>query len=263
MKILVFAGTTEGRRIAEYLNDTVADSYVSVATEYGGRLLEEYQNLHLLTGRMDEDEITAFLSEKEIDLVIDATHPFAVLVTGNIKRACERAEVRYLRCLREEEHLEDIELIDNRDKAVIHVNSVKQAVEYLNNTKGNIFISTGSKELGLYTELDDYQERCYARVLSVWESVKKSMELGFDGKHLIAMQGPFSKELNVAMLRQTEADYFVTKESGKTGGFEEKYEAAMETGTVLVVVGRPEEEGFGVEEVCQQIAGQLVDEQEG
>ena len=263
MKILVFAGTTEGRRIAEYLNDTVADSYVSVATEYGGRLLEEYQHLHLLTGRMDEDEITAFLSEKEIDLVIDATHPFAVLVTGNIKRACERAEVRYLRCLREEEHLEDIELIENRDKAVIHVNSVKQAVEYLNNTKGNIFISTGSKELGLYTELDDYKERCYVRVLSVWESVKKSMELGFDGKHLIAMQGPFSKELNVAMLRQTEADYFVTKESGKTGGFEEKYEAAMETGTVLVVVGRPEEEGFGVEEVCQQIAGQLVDEQEG
>ena len=188
MKILVFAGTTEGRRIAEYLNDTVADSYVSVATEYGGRLLEEYQNLHLLTGRMDEDEITAFLSEKGIDLVIDATHPFAVLVTGNIKRACERAEVRYLRCLREEEHLEDIELIDNRDKAVIHVNSVKQAVEYLNNTKGNIFISTGSKELGLYTELDDYKERCYVRVLSVWESVKKSMELGFDGKHLIAMQ---------------------------------------------------------------------------
>ena len=58
--------------------------------------------------------------------------------------------------------------------------------------------------------------------------MKKSMELGFDGKHLIAMQGPFSKELNVAMLRQTEADYFVTKESGKTGGFEEKYEAAME-----------------------------------
>ena len=124
-------------------------------------------------------------------------------------------------------------------------------------------MSTGSKELGLYAELDDDQERFYARVLSVWESVKKSMELGFDGKHLIAMQGPFSKELNVAMLRQTEADYFVTKESGNTGGFEEKYEAAMETGTVLVVVGRPEEEGFGVEEVCQKIAGQLADEQEG
>ena len=146
---------------------------------------------------------------------------------------------------------------------MVWVDSVKQATEYLNNTKGNIFISTGSKELGLYTELDDYKERCYVRVLSVWESVKKSMELGFDGKHLIAMQGPFSKELNVAMLRQTEADYFVTKESGKTGGFEEKYEAAMETGTVLVVVGRPEEEGFGVEEVCQKIAGQLADEQEG
>ena len=177
MKILVFAGTTEGRRIAEYLNDTVADSYVSVATEYGGRLLEEYQHLHLLTGRMDEDDITAFLSEKEIDLVIDATHPFAVLVTGNIKRACERAEVRYLRCLREEEHLaEEMEPIGDTGCTVVWVDSVKQAIEYLNNTKGNIFISTGSKELGLYAELDDYQERCYARVLSVWESVKKSMD---------------------------------------------------------------------------------------
>lgn len=263
MKILVFAGTTEGRRIAEYLNETGADTYVSAATEYGGRLLEEYQNLHLLTGRMDEDEITAFLNEKEIDLVVDATHPFAVLVTGNVKRACDRADVQYLRCLREEEHLsEDIEPVDDTDSTVVWVDSVKQAVEYLNNVKGNIFVSTGSKELGLYTELEDYKERCYARVLSVWESVKKSMELGFDGKHLIAMQGPFSKELNIAMLRQTKADYFVTKESGKTGGFEEKYEAAMETGTVLVVVGRPEEEGFSVEQVCQQIAEQLAGGQE-
>ena len=108
-----------------------------------------------------------------------------------------------------------MEPIGDTGCTVVWVDSVKQAIEYLNNTKGNIFISTGSKELGLYAELDDYQERCYARVLSVWESVKKSMDLGFDGKHLIAMQGPFSKELNVAMLRQTEADYFVTKESGK------------------------------------------------
>lgn len=263
MKILVFAGTTEGRRIAEYLNDTVADSYVSVATEYGGRLLEEYQYLHLLTGRMDEDEITAFLSEKKIDLVIDATHPFAVLVTGNIKRACERAEVRYLRCLREEEHLaEEIDPIGDTGCTVVWVDSVKQATEYLNNTKGNIFISTGSKELGLYTELDDYKERCYARVLSVWESVKKSIELGFEGAHLIAMQGPFSKELNVAMLRQTGAKYFVTKESGKTGGFEEKYEAAMETGTVLIVVGRPREEGLSVKEVCREMQKLIQNRQE-
>lgn len=254
MKILVFAGTTEGRRIAEYLNDTVADSYVSVATEYGGRLLEEYQNLHLLTGRMDEDEITAFLSEKEIDLVIDATHPFAVLVTGNIKRACERAEVRYLRCLREENHLaEDIESIDDTACTVFWVDSVKQAVEYLNNTKGNIFISTGSKELGLYTELDDYKERCYVRVLSVWESVKKSMELGFDGKHLIAMQGPFSEEMNLALLHQTRARYFVTKESGKAGGFEEKLKAAKKAGAVLIVIGRPQERGRSVQEVCHFI----------
>ena len=58
-------------------------------------------------------------------------------------------------------------------------------------------------------------------------------------KHLIAMQGPFSKEMNVATIHQTGAKYFVTKESGKAGGFGEKVQAARETGAVLVAVGRP------------------------
>lgn len=263
MKILVFAGTTEGRKVAEYLNQMNTDTCVSVATEYGGKLLDEYKNIHLLAGRMDEDEITRFLQEKEIELVVDATHPFAVLVTANIRRACERAEVRYLRCLREaEECMEELEEAPQEDEKIIFVDSVSEAVKYLKNAEGNIFISTGSKELNLYTEIEGYRDCCYARVLSVWESVKKSIELGFEGAHLIAMQGPFSKELNVAMLRQTGAKYFVTKESGKTGGFEEKYEAAMETGTVLVVVGRPREEGLSVEEVCRKIQELIQNRQE-
>ena len=51
------------------------------------------------------------------------------------------------------------------------------------------------------------------------------------------MQGPFSKELNLAMLRAVDARYFVTKESGKSGGFLEKVQAAEEAKAVLVVVG--------------------------
>lgn len=263
MKILVFAGTTEGRKVAEYLNQMNTDTYVSVATEYGGKLLDEYKSIHLLAGRMDENEITRFLQEKEIELVVDATHPFAVLVTANIRRACERAEVRYFRCLREaEDCMEEREEAPQGDGRIIFVDSVSEAVKYLKSVEGNIFISTGSKELNQYTEIEGYRDRCYARVLSVWESVKKSIELGFEGAHLIAMQGPFSKELNVAMLRQTGAKYFVTKESGKTGGFEEKYEAAMETGTVLVVVGRPREEGLSVKEVCREMQKLIQNRQE-
>ena len=101
--------------------------------------------------------------------------------------------------------------------------------------------------------MTNYKERCYARVLSVLPSVMQSIDLGFSGKHLIAMQGPFSMEMNLALLHQTEAKYFVTKESGKNGGFAEKLEAARQSGAVLLVIGRPEEEGVSVEEAEQEM----------
>ena len=130
---------------------------------------------------------------------------------------------------------------------------VKQGLTDYEQTQGNILITTGSKELDKYTRLTNYKERCYARVLSVLPSVMQSIELGFSGKHLIAMQGPFSREMNLALLHQTEAKYFVTKESGKNGGFAEKLEAAEQAGAVLLVIGRPIEEGLSVEEAEQEM----------
>ena len=119
------------------------------------------------------------------------------------------------------------------------------------------FSPLGSKELIKYTKLTEYKERCFARVLSTEQAVMESVALGFEGKHLIAMQGPFSKEMNVATIHQTGAKYFVTKESGKAGGFGEKVQAAKETGAVLVAVGRPKETGRTFSEVCKWLEKNL------
>ena len=73
------------------------------------------------------------------------------------------------------------------------------------------------------------------------------------GRHLIAMQGPFSVEMNLALLKQTEAAWFVTKESGTTGGFEEKLKAARLAQAVPVIVGRPYETGESLETVKEMI----------
>ena len=179
-------------------------------------------------------------------------------MTENIQRACKNSGIEYLRCLRD--FLTEARTVrsekfacDKSDSSVVCVNSVEEAVDYLEQTQGNILITTGSKELDKYTCLTNYKERCYARVLSVLPSVMQSIDLGFSGKHLIAMQGPFSREMNLALLHQTEAKYFVTKESGKNGGFAEKLEAAEQAGAVLLVIGRPEEEGVSVEEVEQEM----------
>ena len=79
------------------------------------------------------------------------------------------------------------------------------------------------------------------------------MKRGFEGDHLTAMQGPYTEEMNTALLHHVQADFLITKESGNAGGFEEKVRAAVKTGTTLVVVERPEEEGESFEEVIERV----------
>ena len=206
---------------------------------------------------MDQEQIEGFLKEKDIRLVIDATHPFAITATENIRAACGRTGVRYVRCLREEARNPGTYVSAEGSGEMIVVDSVRQAVDYLKTTQGNILIATGSKELRLYTEIDGYQDRCFARVLSTPEAVEESAKQGFQGRHLIAMQGPFSREMNLALLRYADAAYFVTKESGKAGGFEEKLEAARQAGAVPVVIGRPREAGESLERTKEILLEQL------
>lgn len=251
--VLIFAGTTEGRLLAEYASAHQIRCFVSVATDYGKSLISHLDGICIHTGRMNSEDMQKYIKENQIRLVIDATHPFAGIVTQNIKDACrkaaERSDIRYVRCVRSF----DYDRFLNMDAQTVYVRSVKDAVEYLKQTTGNILIATGSKELQQYTEISHYEERCYARVLSTCESVEKSVKLGFEGSHLIAMQGPFSVEMNVALLKQTQAAYFVTKETGAAGGFEEKAEAARQAGAVLIVVGRPDEDGENLENVKELI----------
>lgn len=244
--IFVFAGTTEGRKIGTCLEEEKIKSYMSVATEYGKETAGAYQYVEVLYGRMEQAEMECFFAEHGIELVIDATHPFATVVTANVKEVCKRMEIPYFRCLRE-----GIQKTEEEDGYV--VSSVREAVDFLENTAGNILITTGSKDLQEYKKLPHYKERCYARVLSTKESVEKAVQCGFTGAHLIAMQGPFSKEMNIATIRQVKAQWFVTKESGGTGGFPEKREAAKACGTKLVVIERPSEDGMCMEEILDRI----------
>lgn len=235
-KIVVFAGTAEGRQIAEFLDRNGVAARVCVATEYGESLLPAGGRLTVSHDRLNEEQMEALFAG-DCELVVDATHPYAAAVTDNIRRACLKTRTEYVRLLRESESWEASE--------VIEADSVADAARILCGTEGNILATTGSKELEAYTVIPDYTRRVFARVLSLPEVVRSCGEFGFVGQHLICMQGPFSRELNVALMRQYNIRYLVTKESGKNGGFPEKLAAAREAGAKLVVVGRPlREEGY-------------------
>lgn len=236
-KILLFAGTTEGRNLAEFLEKNQIPTEVCVATQYGETLLEEGKYLHVHAGRLDETEMEQQIQKKQITLVIDATHPYAVIVSQNIRRACSRTGTEYIRLARKETDASWKQEMED----VTEVASVAEAAAFLAKKEGRIFAATGSKELSAYQVIPDYQNRVVARVLSTPEAVSECAMLGFSGKNLICMQGPFTEDLNVAMLKQAQASWMVTKESGKAGGFLEKLRAAKKAGAKLVVIKRPGE----------------------
>lgn len=272
-KIWIFGGTTEGRLLAEYCSREKIEAWVSVASEYGEELLQEElmesgnagnQDLNhntclakknlktvqassvikVLRGRMDRYQMEEFIRNQGIHLVIDATHPHARLVSEEIQEACGRTGVRLERCLRAEGE-------QKKARDWVEVDSIQEAVSFLSSVSGVIFATTGSKELEALCQIPDYQKRVYARVLPTSNVLKKCEKLGITGSHLIAMQGPFSTEMNTLFLRQTKAEWLLTKDSGRAGGFQEKVEAARENGTRVVVIRRPEEDGISLEEAME------------
>lgn len=234
-RFLVFAGTTEGNRALELLHGGGRALWASVATEYGGQCLPRLPGLTVLSGRLDGGAVRALLERERFTCVLDATHPFAKEATENIRAACEGAGTPYVRVLRDE---------DGAPEGCIRVESAQAAARWLlENTQGNILLTTGSKELSAFTPLFP---RLYARVLPAQGSLEQCLTLGLPAKQVICMQGPFTAELNAAMLRQVGARWLVTKETGATGGFPEKCAGALEAGARVLVIARPQEQGVPI-----------------
>ena len=266
-KVLIFGGTTEGRALAEYCSRQGIPAAVSVATDYGEELLGGCPGAEILNGRLDRAAMTALLKEGTFDLVLDATHPFVAEVSANIAAACDSAGVPRVRVLRPAEetgmpHREETkqaraEMAAEESGAVVCVDSAAAAARYLLMTEGNVLLTTGSKELPDFADVP--RERLFVRVLPSEDAVRLAKEAGIPSPHIIAMQGPFSEELNTALLRQYGCRYLVTKDSGRNGGTAEKLRAAAAAGAVTVLIGRPvKEEGVTLPEAYAILAGRAT-----
>ena len=87
--------------MSEYLAVRKVPVTACVATEYGETLLTETEYLKVHAGRMDEAAMGQFFEEQKTELVVDATHPYAAVVSENVAAACKKAGVEYLRLIRE------------------------------------------------------------------------------------------------------------------------------------------------------------------
>ena len=248
MKVLLFGGTAEGHTLAVRLAQAGYPVTCCVATDYGRNVLEPQPNLTVRMGRMDQRAMEAEMG-KGYDCVVDATHPYAAQVSGNICAAAKAVGLPYERLLRPTEEAGD----------VLWADSPRQAVEILETMPGNVLLTTGSKDLAVFAKLRDYQERLWVRVLPSLDSLGTALELGYPSSHIICMQGPFSRQMNRATLQSMDGKILVTKDTGKAGGFGEKVQAAREAGARLLVIRRPVmETGMELEALLEKLTGGIV-----
>ena len=240
MNVLVFGGTTEGRKLSQALSNKGLNVTLSVTTKYGKNIASG-GSAEIHSESLTKEGMIDLLKQDTFDCAIDATHPYATLATQNIRSACESAGLKYFRLKRPE---------SSRVPNVTYVPYVLAAVEVLKKSKGSVLLAIGSKELEHFTRIENYEERFFVRILPMPDSLEKALDLGFRGSNIICMQGPFDEEMNTAMLKTTGAKFLVTKDSGDAGGFEAKVSAALSLGCKVIVISRPvQEEGYTFNEL--------------
>ncbi|MBQ1891756.1 MAG: precorrin-6A reductase [Firmicutes bacterium] len=229
--IVIFAGTTEGRKLGELCRELGIEALACVATEYGEALLAAGGSLRVRTGRLSEERMEELLEKETPKLVLDATHPYAAEVSVSITKACDAAGVKLARVLREAESHD----------GCMEFATTEELAEYLDKVPGVVFSSLGTKEVPALSKVSGAAERIWLRILPSIDGIKTCLDAGFPAKHIICMQGPFSAELNTAMFRASGAEMLLTKDTGMAGGFPEKLAAAKQCGMKVLVIRRPKD----------------------
>ena len=242
--IFIFSGTTEGRELTTQLAERGYDCTVSVATEYGCEAMGMQDGVSVRAGRLNREQMCVYFRQKSYLCVIDATHPFAGVVSDEIKRACEQEGLPYLRFCRPTEWESEEK---TKGKPALSFDTAWEAASWLKAREGKILLTTGSKDLSLIAGVIADPSRLYVRVLPVVESLQACEKAGIPKPQIIACQGPFSVEMNTALLHFSGARYLLTKETGRAGGFPEKLEAAHACQVQPVVIRNPENRNPGGE----------------
>jgi len=230
--ILFLAGTSDARELALKMQKAGFRVLATVVTESAAKSLED-EGIATKVGRLTAADITSLIIEKGFQAVVDASHPFAEEASKNALQGAQEVNVPYIRYERESRRYQ-------QDKLIL-VSDYAEAAKLAATKKGVIMLTTGSKTLEIFAkELVGLENtRLIARMLPRIDNMEKCAELGVEQKNIVAIQGPFSKELNKALYRQYGVTLMITKESGKVGSVDEKLEAALECDIETIMIARP------------------------
>ncbi|MGY5956375.1 cobalt-precorrin-6A reductase [Kosakonia sp. BK9b] len=238
-EVLVIGGTSDARHICQQLDASGVSYTLSVATPTGQQLAGNIRG-QVRCGRLDMHDMVAWLQQNRTRWVIDASHPYADVVSRNIALACAQAKVLLSRYQRPEQQP------DFAHPLLFNVATLEAACDKARELGERVLLTTGSKDLARW-RAGLPGKTLLARVLPVPDVLAQCAALGFGVGEIFALCGPFSAEFNAAFYRQSRVDVMITKASGAEGGYLEKVLPALDAGIPCIVIARPQPAVMGEE----------------
>lgn len=236
MRYIVMSGTSDSTKVINFLSED-KNNYIlaTTVTDYGSKIAESAGATEVISKALKEEDFINVIKEKEIDILIDATHPFASIATETAIESCEKAKIKYIRYERASTILPSSELIY---KVPSFSEGALKAKELLKNNDDKLMHLAGVMTLHeIVKEINP--NKVIVRVLPNTFSITKTQKTGVPAENIIAMQGTYSKEFNISLMKEYKVNAIITKESGESGGAEEKINAALELGIPVILVTRP------------------------
>ena len=229
----VFSGTSDGNALAKELAAQGYPVVVSTATGYGSELAaQNCPGVTVWAGQQGVEARKQALQQHRARGLIDATHPYACLMSEQLMGLSQSLGLPYLRYERASSYTPDTGLL---------CSSTEQAAELAITLGKRVFLSTGSKDLAIFLKAPGADAvEWFVRVTPEPEFIQRAIDLDVPRSHICAMQGPFSQAFNEALWRDWSIDCIVTKDSGDAGGYQAKVAATQALAIPLLVIKRPQ-----------------------
>ena len=214
--ILVFGGTTEGRKAVEVLEEGGSTYFYSTKTGEQDITLHHGQRID---GALDAEAMQTFCREHDIRLIVDAAHPFASQLHQTIAQVSESLNIPTIRYER---------IYPKRDSEITWINDYSQ----IPNDIHSLLATTGVQSISKLKPLEAAGIKVFYRILNRESSIALAQKQGASPEQLCYYEDP--KDVSV------EADAILLKESGLSGGFQEKVDAAKARGMRIIALKRPQ-----------------------
>ena len=214
--ILVFGGTTEGRKAVEVLEEGGSLYFYSTKTGEQDITLHHGQRID---GALDAESMRTFCVEHDIRLIVDAAHPFASQLHLTIAQVSESLNIPTIRYER---------IYPERDSEITWIDDYSQIPRDIH----SLLATTGVQSISKLKPLEAEGIRIYYRILQRESSIALALKQGASPEQLCYYENP--QDIPV------EAEAILLKESGLSGGFSEKVEAAKAKGMRIIALKRPQ-----------------------